>query len=160
MKTAGLHQKTLQCREALVQSSACHSEIPKLSVSVSTAVPAQDRIKPGTISNEYVLHYFYCIGFLLTDGFTGVAHCKEISLPDTEMRERITAEGANEMSAQVQVYGTAFLSTFGDLRVDGILSAQIASELTLRMAGPIEGASLNCPLPSLWVFQRSLLLIR
>ena len=105
-----------------MQSSACHSEIPKLSVGVSAAVPAQDRIKPGTISNEYALHYFYYIGFLLTDGFTGVARCEEIPLPDTDMRERITAEGANVLSAQVQVYGTAFLSTFDALFIANGLS--------------------------------------
>jgi hypothetical protein len=82
-KTAGPRQKTLQRREALVESSASHSDALSLAPAFSDLAPAQRWNQAQHMADlqrvSLPAYHLFC---LLMDRFTGTLYCEEISLPD------------------------------------------------------------------------------
>jgi hypothetical protein len=84
-KTTGPRQKTLQRREALVESSASHSETPTLATTISDSAPARRWNQAQHMADLQRVRLRCCANFLsllLMGGFTGTVYCEEISLPD------------------------------------------------------------------------------
>jgi hypothetical protein len=63
-KTTGPRQKTLQRREALVESSASHSETPTLATTISDSAPARRWNQAQHMADLQRVCLRYCVNFL------------------------------------------------------------------------------------------------
>jgi hypothetical protein len=83
-KTTGPRQKTIQRREALVESSASYSETPRVATAVSDLGPAQRWNQAQHMADlQRVRLWGSSAKFLCINGrFTGTFYCEEISLPN------------------------------------------------------------------------------
>jgi hypothetical protein len=111
-KRTGPRQKTLQRREALVESSASHSGNPTLATTVFDSAPAQRWNQGQHMADIRRVCLCCCVNFLsslLTGGFTGTINCEKISLPDEGNKEKdCSRKGERDIGPSSGMYSVIF----------------------------------------------------